>query len=524
MPADLIVLPGTVRTMDPDAPRAEALAVRGGKVLAVGGRQEVLATRGPGTEVLELPEACLLPGFHDAHVHLTQHGLELDAVRLADAATMEEGLARVAAAAAAKPPGTWLLGAGFALQRWQRDDLLAADLDRVAPHHPVLLRSQDHHSAWVNTAALRAAGVDAHTPDPQHGQVLRDERGQPSGLLLERALHLVWDRVPTPDETRLHQALEAAAADLASRGVTTVHHMSYEPPSYWRALAGKASRSDGRAYGLRVWACIPHADLEHAAAIGLATGQGGDFFQVGGAKFFADGALGSRTAWMLEPYPQGGHGVSVDDPATLRQRFELAASLGFTPVTHAIGDAANRAVIEALEATAPTWRAAGLRPRLEHAQHLHSDDLARLAALGGVVASMQPLHLSFDAGSIRDLLGDHLGRAYRFRDLRDAGVTLAFGSDTPVASPDVVEGLRAAVWRQDTGGVPFETAQALSADEALWAYTAGAAEAIGWQHRSGRLRVGADADLVLLDHDPVLGLEDLEVLGTFLAGQRTFGG
>lgn len=523
MPADLIVLAGTVRTMDPDAPLAEALAVTGGKVSAVGSRQEVLASRGQGTEVLDAPGACLLPGFHDAHVHLTQHGLELDAVGLADAATMEEGLTRVAAAAAAKPPGTWLLGAGFALQRWERDDLLAADLDRVAPHHPVLLRSQDHHSAWVNGAALRAAGVDASTPDPEHGQVLRDERGRPSGLLLERALHLVWDRVPAPDRARLDEALDAAAADLASRGVTTVHHMSYEPPAYWRALAAKASRSDGKAYGLRVWACIPHADLEHAAAIGLATGQGGDFFQVGGAKFFADGALGSRTALMLEPYPQGGLGVSVDDPATLQRRFELAASLGFTPVTHAIGDAANRAVIDALVATAATWRASGLRPRLEHAQHLHPDDLRKLAGLGGVVASMQPLHLSFDAGSIRDLLADRLGRAYRFRDLWDAGVTLAFGSDTPVASPDVIEGLRAAVLRRDVGGEVFEAEQALNTEEALWAYTRGAAEAIGWQHRSGRLRVGADADLVLLDHDPVLGLDDLQVQATFLAGQRTFG-
>lgn len=521
MSADVVLFAGRVRTFDPALPQAEAVALRAGRVAYVGDRAGARAWIGRATRVVEAPGACALPGLHDAHVHLTQHGLELAQVRLDDATTLDEGLARVARAAARQPEGSWVLGAGFALQRWGLATLRHEDLDRVAPRHPVLLRSQDHHSAWVNAAALEVAGIDAATPDPARGSIVRDADGRPSGLLLEKALDLVWDRLPEPGAAALAAALDAAGADLAARGITTVHHMAAERPSYWRALASRASRADGHAFPLRVWAAIPHADLEHAAAIGLATGQGGNRFAVGGAKFFADGALGSRTAWMLDPYPGGGHGFAVDGPEVLRARFELAARSGFAPVVHAIGDAANRAVLDALEATAPTWRGAGLRPRVEHVQHLRAPDVARLGALGAV-ASMQPIHLTFDAPSVRALFPDRLGDAYRMRDLLHAGAVLAFGSDTPVASPDPFAGLRAAVRRRGVDGTDLGAAQALTPEEALHAYTVGAATAIGRAGRSGVLRVGADADVTLLDHDPVDDLDDLAVRATFLAGEATF--
>ncbi|MFU8888182.1 MAG: amidohydrolase [Trueperaceae bacterium] len=523
MTADVVLLAGRVRTMDARRPLAQGVAWRTGRLVAVGTRDEVLAWSGPRTRVIDAPDACVLPGFHDAHLHLTQHGLELEQVGLADAATLDEGLARVAAAATRIPEGSWILGAGFALQRWGLRGLDRRDLDRVAPRHPVMLRSQDHHSAWANAAALALAGIGAATADPDGGVIVREADGEPSGLLLEAALELVWDVVPRPDAAALGRALDAAGRDLAAHGITTVHHMAYEPPSHWRALASRASRADGGAYPLRVWACIPHADLERAAAIGLAGGQGGDHFVVGGAKFFADGALGSRTAWMLQPYGEGGVGMVEDGPDVLPERFTLAAEAGFAPVTHAIGDAANRAVIAALEATAPAWRAAGLRPRIEHAQHLHADDVARLAALGAV-ASMQPIHLTFDAASVRALLPDRLDRAYRTRDLLAAGVPLAFGSDTPVAPPDVLAGLRAAVGRQGADGLELGAGQALSVPEALAAYTTGAAFAIGREGRSGMLREGYDADVVLLDHDPLAGLDDLTVVATAMDGAFTHGG
>ncbi|CAN5754350.1 amidohydrolase [soil metagenome] len=518
MTADLILV-ARVRTMDAGRPLADAVAITAERVVGLGSVEEVLALRGPRTEVRTLPGACILPGFHDAHVHLAMHGLSLDRLRLDHVATLPEALDAIAAEVAGRPPGTWVLGSGFSLPRWGCTTLHREALDRIAPDHPVYLRSQDHHAGWANGAALAAAGVSAQTPDPTSGVIVRDGSGEPTGYLLELAGALVDGAVPAPSEGDLERSLAAAGADLASYGITTVHHMSYESPRHWRAIATSAS---GSAFPLRVWACIPHADLEHAAAIGLAQGQGGDGFVVGGAKFFADGALGSRTAWMLEPYATGeGSGMSVDAPDVLAERYRLAAEAGFASVTHAIGDAAVRGVLDALEATADAWRPRGLRPRIEHVQHIHPDDVPRVAELG-VTASMQPIHLTFDAPSIRGALGDRLDRAYRIADLQRTGAVLAFGSDTTVASPDVIEGLRAAVRRLDRTGEAFGPDQALDVATALAGWTTGAAYAIGREGRSGRLRVGFDADLVVIDHDPVDDLDSLEVLVCVQRGRVTY--
>jgi len=518
MHADLILLPGLVRTLDAERPRAEAVAISHGRIVAVGSRAEASTWRGPRTDVVEAPSTCLLPGFHDAHVHLAQHGMELAAVALHDVPDVAGALARVAERARRSAPGAWITGAGFALDRWGVRTLEAAALDSVAPNHPVLLRSQDHHAGWANGAALAAAGIDAVTPDPEHGTIVRDPAGTPTGYLLEHAVDLVVAAVPAAERSDWTRAVRAAGDDLATRGITTVHHMAYEPPAAWRAIADAASSDD---YPLRVWACVPHAEVEQAAAIGLAGGHGGARFVVGGAKFFADGALGSRTAWMLEPYLDGGVGMTVDGPAVLRERFRLVAEAGFAPVAHAIGDAAVRAVVDALEATTDAWRPAALRPRVEHVQHAHPDDVARLGALG-VTASMQPIHLTFDAASIHAALGDRLERAFPFRSLAAAGAVLAFGSDTPVAEPDVFAGMRAAVRRRGADGTPLPTDEAVDAASALGAFTHGAAAAIGRSHRSGRVRVGFDADLVLLDHDPLDDLDDVVVLATLSAGRFTY--
>jgi predicted amidohydrolase YtcJ len=523
MSADLIMLPERVRTLDPERPLARAVAIAAGRLLAVGERDEVLALRGPATEVVAFPGACLLPGFHDAHVHLGQHGLERSAVALHDVDELEGALARVAERAQATPMGAWITGAGFSIDRWGLADrpgspLRAADLDAVAPHHPVLLQSQDHHAGWVNSLALRAAGIDEDTIDPQHGSIVRELGGAPSGYLLEHAVDLVAGEVPLPNARDLAAAVWAAGADLAARGITTVHHMAYEPPAAWRAIADAASRDD---YPLRVWACLPHADVEHAAAIGLAGGQGGERFTVGGAKFFADGALGSRTAWMLEPYlDTGQRGLQVESFEVLLERFRLVAEAGFAPVTHAIGDAALRVVVDALEATADVWRPAGLLPRIEHVQHAHPDDVARVGRLG-VVASMQPIHLRFDAASIVTSLFDRRARAFPMRSLAAAGAILAFGSDTPVAPPDVPEGLRAAVRRRGSDGTELPSGEALGVEEALRGFTHGAARAIGRGLRSGLVRRGFDADLVVVAHDPVDSLDELRVVATVSAGRFT---
>ena len=503
----------------PDGSSARALALRSDRVLSVGDEEATRTLLAPGAHTVDADGGFLMPAFHDSHVHLTQHGFEIGQVDLHSAATLEEGLERVAARAVEQPPGSWILGAGFALQRWGVPTLHRRMLDEVAPHHPVLLRSQDHHSAWANSLALERAGVSAGTPDTADGTLVRDEDGEPTGLLLERALHLVWDVIPHPEPAEIRSAVQRAAADLASRGIATVHHMAYEPAAYWREIGLAASAEE---FPLRVWACVNQEEIEQAREIGLATGQGGEGFTIGGAKFFADGALGSRTAWMLEPYGDtGGVGVAVHGPEVLAERFPLALENGLTPVTHAIGDAAARAVIDALEASAPAWRGRGLRPRLEHAQHLAQEDVARLAR-SGVVVSMQPIHLTFDVPSIRALLGDREDRAYRMRELLEAGVPVAFGSDTPVAPPDVIAGIRAACLREGVDGSVLCPQQAVTVDQALTAYTSGAAYAIGRERRSGSLRPGFDADLVLLSHDPRDSLENLQVRATIKGGVATY--
>lgn len=525
--ADWVFL-GDVLTMDPNAPRARALAVTGDAVSAVGDEQAVRAWIGPSTRVVALDGRVLMPGFHDSHVHLTRHGFELSVFRLEDADSVSDVVERVRARAAELPPGNWVVGSGFALSRLgvqtigQDEAALLAD---ASPDHPVLLSSQDHHSVWVNRFALRLAGIDRDTPELGDRGVQRDAGGRPTGLLRERATRLVSGLLPEPGEDAIEAALSAAGADFASRGVTTVHHMAYEPPSYLRAMGRLAAGGD---YPVRVWACVPQEDLEHALALGIAAGMGGPHFEVGGAKYFVDGALGSRTAWMLEPYAGGSdRGVEVLGPEALAERLPLAFQAGLAPAIHAIGDAANRAVLDALEVEEQRWRdgvtwGSGLRPRIEHAQHVHPDDVPRFGKLG-VVASMQPVHLSFDADDIAALLPGREAHAYPIRSLLAGGAVVAFGSDTPVASPDVFLGLRAACRRRGSSGRVLGGAEALSPDQALAAYTTGAAAAIGRSNRSGMLRPGFDADFVLLSHDPLVSLNALAVHATFKAGRPTYG-
>lgn len=522
MHADLIFY-GSVLTMDEARPRAGGVAVAGGRVVAVGSAADLHPLAGPATRSMQLNGACLLPGFHDSHVHFVRFGQQLEQLDLTITPTVASALELVAERARGLPADAWVMGAGFALHRWGLTTIgesEAAALEEAAGGRAVFLSSQDHHSAWLSRAALRAAGISSSTPDPAGGVIGRDSHGEPTGLLLETATQLVRSALPEHDLTTIRRWVELAAREFASLGVTSAHSMAYEPPELFRELALAAS---GDAFPVRVWACIPHAKLEEAASLGVATNIGGDTFRVGGAKFFVDGALGSRTAWMLEPYSgSGDSGMVVDDPELLAERVPLAIAAGLTPVLHAIGDAATRAVVDILEATQAEWRTAGLRPRLEHAQHMHPADVQRAGRLG-LVASMQPTHLTFDVESILELLGDRVERAYPMRSLKRAGAHLAFGSDAPVAPPDVFDGLRAAARRMSVSGARLASSEALAPDEALAAYTTGGAYAIRAEAHSGRLAPGFDADLVVLSHDPTVSLDGLSVVATMKGGRFTHG-
>ena len=475
-----------ILTQDDLQPAAEAVLTQAGQVTAVGSREHLQALA-PRAEVLDHRDLLLTPGLCDAHIHLVAYGFSLSQLGLHGARSVAEVAARVAQRAANTPPGTWIRGGGFLMSELGLSDYPTAEmLDAVSRHHPVLLYSRDLHLAWANSLALQLAGVSEATPDPAGGQIVR-----PLGSLLESAAALVARAVPESSEAQTLAAASAGAGDLAGRGYVSAHTMGYEGPQAPRALQRLAARGD---FPLRIWACLPHERLPEAPEL---IRQNSDLFQFGGVKFFADGALGSRTAWLHAPgFADGsGTGIALDSPELIRERGRQALELGLVPVTHAIGDRANTEVLDAYDDLRDLARQRGVRLRIEHAQHLRPADIARFA---GLTASVQPIHLQGDAAMISSLLPQHAQTSYAFKSLKAAGALLAFGSDAPVAPPDVRASFAAATTRVGDDGTRLAPNEALGLDETLWAFTRGPALAAGWENE-GVVRPGARAAFTLWD-------------------------
>ncbi|UQN07592.1 amidohydrolase [Deinococcus sp. QL22] len=488
MTSPLHLLLARTLTLDPAQPHAGAVLVGGGRVLAVGTAEEVQALA-PRAERHDHRDLLLTPGLADAHIHLVGYGFSLSQVGLHGARSVSEVLARVAQRAMNTPHGTWIRGGGFLMNELGLNEYpSAAMLDEVSPHHPVLLYSRDLHSAWANSLALRLAGISDTTPDPEGGKIVR-----PLGTLLESATDLVAGVIPAPSEAQYLAAARAGANDLASRGYVSAHTMAFESSEAPRALQTLASRGE---LPLRVWASLPHERLHLARELGLALNPGG-LFQWGGVKFFADGALGSRTAWLHAPgFADGsGTGIPLDSPELIRELGAQAIALGLTPVTHAIGDRANTEVLDAYDSLREAAKARGIRLRIEHAQHLRPADIPRFA---GLTASVQPMHLQGDGSMIRQLLPHLEQGTYAFRALRDAGAVLAFGSDAPVTPPDYRANFAAAISRVDDEGGRVAPQEALTELEVLHAHTRGPALAAGWEDE-GIIRPGARAAFTLWD-------------------------
>ena len=483
-------------------PQAQAVLCVNGWVQAVGTREDMLALA-PRAEVLDFRGHFLTPGLTDAHIHLVSYGFALEHLDVSETKSWREATRLIGDRAADLEPGAWLIGAGFSRSTWNLDGYpLAAWLDEVAPNNPVLISSRDYHTVWVNSLALQLAGIDAGTADPDAGVIVRDDHGQPSGTLLETAMLLVRRAIPAASMTDSIRAAQAAATDMESRGFTCVHTMAYEPPEHLRAMLELEAQ---HAMPLRIWASLPHTDLEHLQAIGLRGGTG-NRVRLCGVKFFADGALGARTAHMLEDYLgfPGERGVSVDSGETILERGRIALELGFSPVAHAIGDAANRTVLDAFEQLAPLARAQGTRIRLEHAQHLHPTDIARFGKLG-VVPGMQAVHIPGDTRNIDTLLGaTRASNSYAFRSLIESGATIALGSDAPIATPDPMLGFAAAIDRQDPNGKPWHPEQAMTRLETLLGYTRNGAFAAGWEGWYGQVAPGFAAEFTLWDGNPTI--------------------
>ncbi len=521
MGPDLLLVNGIIHTMDAEAPLASAVAVRSGRILFVGGDAEARAALGAraaegggaSPECVDLDGRCVVPGLTDAHLHFRWFAESLCAVD-AETATLGEALARVGEKARTVKPGAWVTGSGWNHNVWTGQTGAAGfptrqHLDGVAPRNPVALKAKSGHAMWVNSLALERAGIAAETPDPEGGKIVRESAGDgrtPSGILLENAMRIVQAAIPAPSPRELAELMKTAQAALHRVGLTGIH--DYDGALAFQALQEMEA---GGELTLRVVKGIPRELLDQAIGLGLRTGFGGERLSIGALKMFADGALGPRTAWMLDPY-EGASGSSCLGIPTLSEEqmaddIRRANAAGIACAVHAIGDAACRAVLNACEkaASAGVGQARGApRNRLEHAQLLHPDDLPRLAALG-VIASMQPLHATSDMLIADRHWGARSAGAYAWRSLLGSGARLAFGSDCPVEIPDPLAGIHAAVTRRRADGSPgpdgWRPEQKLTVEQAVRAYTAGATYAAGRERECGRIRAGMLADLTVLDRD-----------------------
>lgn len=475
---------------------AQALLIRGGRIAAAGTAEEVRAAALPGART-EHVDGVVTPGLTDAHVHLTTWALARRQVDLNVARTLDDGVAAVAEAA--RTGQGWVRGLGWDRHRW--GGLPAKEpLDRVCPDRPAFLLSHDIHGAWVNSEALRRCGITRDTPDPAGGEIVRDAQGEPTGVLLEKAVRLVESHLPRPSAPEVRAALVEAQAEAHRLGLTGVHSVEVT------GLEDFASMEQDGVLRLRVLQSIPLARLDHAIAVGLRSGFGSEWLRIGGVKMFMDGALGSRTAWMRQPYEGGAAGdtgIRTLQTEEFRDNVRRASEAGIASTVHAIGDAAVELAVDVLGAAE---RPGAMPHRIEHVQ-LCPPDLWERAGRSGVVGSMQPIHLMTDIPAAERHWGHERSRgAYPFAPLQRAGMTLAFGSDVPVESCDPRLGLFAAVRRVGWDGAPAEgwwTENAVTAEQALRAYTEGPAAAAGLEHRQGRLLPGYDADLAAWDVDPL---------------------
>lgn len=510
MTPDLILNNGTIYTGDLTQ-TAPSLSVAFGRIIALA---ELPA--GPKTEVIDLKGQAVLPGFNDAHTHFCNYGLNLVRVNLEGLTSIEAAARTVGEYAARKKPGEWVRGFGWNQNLWDRWPV-RQDLDRVSPHNPVALVRKDYHLLWVNSAALDRVGWTAATPDPPGGKIDRDAAtGELTGVLREKAMSHFLARAPKPSAEECTEAIDRATGRFHRFGITSLHTMDIDHTGEFQILQ---HLNQQRRLRLRFHSMIHRRDLENSVSIGLRTGFGNEFLSVGPVKLFLDGTLGSQTAEMLEPFENSDNrGIVLTEDDEAAEVLARASDSGISVAMHAIGDKAVWRAISHYRNAAPS----GLRHRIEHVQLIHPEDLPKLRDLN-LIGSVQPIHLVSDMEIVHQHWGQRGRFAYAFNSLRENGMHLAFGSDCPVESPDVLAGLHAAVYREKDGRVLYAE-ERLPLRDAILAYTLGGAYASGEEHLKGTIDVGKLADLVVLSEDPFTApnLKHVAVTRTILGGKTMF--
>jgi len=527
--ADLVILNGKVWTVDPAHPRAEAVAIVGERIAAVGTTAEIRSWVGPATRTINANGKSVLPGFIDVHVHFSSGGAEISGVQLHDAATPAEFARRIGEHARRLPKGEWILGGTWDHELWGGTLPTHEWIDKLTPDNPVFVSRYDGHMALANSLALRLAGVTRETPTPPGGTIVKDAQGNPTGLLKDAAMAPVERVIPEPTEEQRLRAIRAAMAEARRFGVTGIHDISStEDVRAYQKLAARGELT------LRVYCITPIQQWEAPARAGILASFGNQWIHLGALKGFADGSLGSTTALFFEPYNDAPETSGLLNAMMFPEGNMLKMALGADPAglqlaIHAIGDKANRII---LDIYAEVERQDGRRERrlrIEHAQHVRPQDFADFARLG-VIASVQPYHAIDDGRWAEKRIGhERCKTTYAFRTFLDRGVRLAFGSDWTVAPLNPLLGLYAAVTRatldgKNPGG--WFPEQKISLAEAIEAYTMGSAYAEFRENEKGSLAPGKLADVVVLDADlfaiPPEKIRDVKVRATLVGGKIVY--
>jgi predicted amidohydrolase YtcJ len=536
-PADLVLTNGKIVTVDDARPEAEALAVRDGRIVALGSRDEIAAYVGDETEVIDLDGRLALPGFIEGHGHFTGLGDARMILDLTVTESFEDIVAMVEAAVAEAEPGAWIRGRGWHQEKWTSTPQPSVDgvpyhdaLSAVSPDNPVYLTHASGHASFVNARALELAGIDASTPDPNGGTIVRGPDGRATGLMRETASGLVSRAIggggEADAEARFRRQVELAGQESLAKGVTSFH----DAGTGFGTVEGYRRLADEGALPVRLYVMIRASNDQLAARLGEVRldGHGGDMLTVRALKRSIDGALGSHGAWLLEPYDDlpSSAGLETSPVEDVERTARLALEHGFQLNVHAIGDRGNREVLDLYQRA---WDAAGvdgagLRWRIEHAQHLHPDDIPRFAEMG-VIPAMQGVHATSDGPWVEGKLGAERARsgAYVWRDLWDSGAVVTNGTDVPVEDIDPIASYYSTVSRMTSTGERFYPDQALTRMEALRSYTINNAYAAFQEDLLGTLTPGKLADIVVLSGDiltlPEEQIPSVEVDLTILGGE-----
>lgn len=503
--ADLVIIPSRIFTADSKHPWAEAVAIRGETITKVGTESEISGLIGGDTLVLRLPEALVVPGFNDAHVHMFEGGESLVGIQLRDARDEDEFRERIAAYVENLPEGSWVLYGNWDHESWpSRRHPVRELIDPVTPRHPVFVTRLDGHISLANSLALRLAGVTEDTPDPEGGTIVRDRNtGEPTGILIDAAQDMVRNVIPEPDDASVRRVLEAALKHAAELGVTSVQDNT--DPQIYRVY--KQLLEEGK-LSARINAWYPISMRNTLAESGIRGPEGNMWLRRGTVKVFADGSMGAGSAWFFEPYSDdpSTSGLAMDSEEDLRRMIIEADSLGFDIACHAIGDRANAVTLDAFQEAIRIndGRISPRRHRIEHAQVVRDEDMERFLKLG-TIASIQPSHAIDDMRWAETRIGrERCSQAYRVGSFLKMGIPVALGTDWFVEPLDPRVGLYAAVTREFPEGGPeggWFPAERITLQEALTAYTLGSAYAEGMEEIKGKIAEGYLADITIFARD-----------------------